>query len=460
MITPRKPFSLQRRSSAIGFVDSEVRHLGQAEQPPGIGGAELPGQPVVVSLHAGAVERRVGVAHEVVHRALARVEELGVDAVLVHVLETRLPVEAASADGVVGVSLPADVLEAHARRGHEADVHQGLALAEGPGVTALLVLHEARRPVVEGLREPVSQIRAAARGCGSRRRSGDRRASGPPASLPVSDGSSDPSTNRPGCGGEEYPRPMIRRLSHLGICVADLERSLRFYREGLGFREVSALELSGEPSASLLGLPGVSLRARYLERDGARVELLHYPAPGATGRGAPRPDERARPHAPLVPRRRPRRGARAPRRPRRRRARRHPGRQPAPRHAGDVRLRPRRDAHRARRGAGRSRAPAGSGAGGRRRALLPRSPRAGAARRASAAGRRPSPASVVAELARRQARRDHHRELRREAAQRAQAGAAVHAGHVEVEDHERRRRRARSATRASASRPPSASSGS
>jgi glyoxylase I family protein len=82
---------------------------------------------------------------------------------------------------------------------------------------------------------------------------------------------------------------VIRRLSHLGICVADLERSLRFYREGLGFREVSALELSGEPSATLLGLPGVSLRARYLERDGARIELLHYPTPGALGDGRPRP---------------------------------------------------------------------------------------------------------------------------------------------------------------------------
>jgi len=84
-------------------------------------------------------------------------------------------------------------------------------------------------------------------------------------------------------------RPVILRLSHLGICVADLERSLRFYREGLGFREVSSLELAGEPAATLVGLPGVSLRARYLERDGTRVELLHYPVPGALGDGAPRP---------------------------------------------------------------------------------------------------------------------------------------------------------------------------
>lgn len=82
---------------------------------------------------------------------------------------------------------------------------------------------------------------------------------------------------------------MILRLSHLGLCVADLERSLRFYCEGLGFREVGALDLEGEPTATLLELPGVALRARWLARDGTRLELLHYPRPGATGGPDPRP---------------------------------------------------------------------------------------------------------------------------------------------------------------------------
>jgi len=86
-----------------------------------------------------------------------------------------------------------------------------------------------------------------------------------------------------------YSPVMIRRLSHVGVCVADLERSLRFYCEGLGFREISALELAGEPAATLLELPGVALRARYLERDGAVVELLYYRTPGATGDGGARP---------------------------------------------------------------------------------------------------------------------------------------------------------------------------
>ena len=79
----------------------------------------------------------------------------------------------------------------------------------------------------------------------------------------------------------------VLAFAHTGVCVADLERALRFYRDGLGFREVSALELSGEPSATLLGLPGVALRARFLERDGVRIELLHYPAPGALAASGP-----------------------------------------------------------------------------------------------------------------------------------------------------------------------------
>lgn len=79
------------------------------------------------------------------------------------------------------------------------------------------------------------------------------------------------------------------RLTHIGLCVADLERSLTFYCEGLGFQRISDLALEGEPAATLLELPDVALQAVYLERDGFRLELLHYPRPGALGDRVPRP---------------------------------------------------------------------------------------------------------------------------------------------------------------------------
>jgi len=78
------------------------------------------------------------------------------------------------------------------------------------------------------------------------------------------------------------------RVSHLGICVSDLERSRAFYRDALGFAVESELEVEGEPSETLLRLAPVRLRAVYLVRDGLRIELLHYAAPGAVGDGAPR----------------------------------------------------------------------------------------------------------------------------------------------------------------------------
>jgi catechol 2,3-dioxygenase-like lactoylglutathione lyase family enzyme len=82
------------------------------------------------------------------------------------------------------------------------------------------------------------------------------------------------------------------RLTHIGICVADLERSLRFYRDGLGFRLRSRLEIAGEPASTLLRLADVDLQALYLERDGTRIELLHYRAPGHLQGESPRPMNR------------------------------------------------------------------------------------------------------------------------------------------------------------------------
>jgi catechol 2,3-dioxygenase-like lactoylglutathione lyase family enzyme len=80
----------------------------------------------------------------------------------------------------------------------------------------------------------------------------------------------------------------LQRFSHLGICGTDLERSLRFYRDLLGFAPEHELAVEGEPTDTLLRLRGTRLRAVYLVRDGVRIELLHFASP-------PAPAARARP---------------------------------------------------------------------------------------------------------------------------------------------------------------------
>jgi len=81
----------------------------------------------------------------------------------------------------------------------------------------------------------------------------------------------------------------IRRLSQHGLCVSDPERALAFYRDGLGFTEVSRLRFSDPGTHKLLGLPGAVLEAIYLRRDGTTLELLHFPQPGTQLAAGPRP---------------------------------------------------------------------------------------------------------------------------------------------------------------------------
>lgn len=76
----------------------------------------------------------------------------------------------------------------------------------------------------------------------------------------------------------------VRRVSHVGVCVSDVERSIAFYRDGLGFQPVHELRVEGEPSDTLLKLRDVRLHAVYLERDGVRIELLHYQSPKSPAR--------------------------------------------------------------------------------------------------------------------------------------------------------------------------------
>jgi lactoylglutathione lyase len=66
-------------------------------------------------------------------------------------------------------------------------------------------------------------------------------------------------------------------FNHIGLCVADRERSRRFYEGLLGFRFWRDLELPDAGTAKLLQLDGpIGVRATYLVSDGVVLELIDY----------------------------------------------------------------------------------------------------------------------------------------------------------------------------------------
>jgi catechol 2,3-dioxygenase-like lactoylglutathione lyase family enzyme len=75
--------------------------------------------------------------------------------------------------------------------------------------------------------------------------------------------------------------------SHFGICVTDLERSLRFYCDGLGFKPAERYELQDSPESGLdraleVASP-VDLVSQFIRNGDMAVELLYYRSPQPFG---------------------------------------------------------------------------------------------------------------------------------------------------------------------------------
>ena len=73
--------------------------------------------------------------------------------------------------------------------------------------------------------------------------------------------------------------------SHIGICVEDLERSRRFYIDGLGCTEFARFDINRPISE--VDSP-CRLSSIVLKKDGFRYELVQYHEPGAIGAPATR----------------------------------------------------------------------------------------------------------------------------------------------------------------------------
>jgi predicted enzyme related to lactoylglutathione lyase len=78
--------------------------------------------------------------------------------------------------------------------------------------------------------------------------------------------------------------PAIPRVSHVGIGVTDMDRSIGFYECALGFHRAAAV-IGGQESARLVGLAGeVRFYSQFMELEGRLVELVRFEQP-ATRRG-------------------------------------------------------------------------------------------------------------------------------------------------------------------------------
>src|SRR4026208_481439 len=75
------------------------------------------------------------------------------------------------------------------------------------------------------------------------------------------------------------PPSRILAADHTGITVTNLERSLAFWRDVLGFQFSHRPHQTGELASEITGVPGAEISIAVLKGYGHKIELLEYLAP-------------------------------------------------------------------------------------------------------------------------------------------------------------------------------------
>jgi catechol 2,3-dioxygenase-like lactoylglutathione lyase family enzyme len=76
--------------------------------------------------------------------------------------------------------------------------------------------------------------------------------------------------------------PGIKAIGHVGICVEDLEASLRFWRDGLGFDVIREWDF-GKAWAKVNEMDDPKIHSRVMRRGHTTIELLEFESPGHVG---------------------------------------------------------------------------------------------------------------------------------------------------------------------------------
>jgi catechol 2,3-dioxygenase-like lactoylglutathione lyase family enzyme len=81
----------------------------------------------------------------------------------------------------------------------------------------------------------------------------------------------------------------ITATAHTGVTVSDIDRSIAFYRDVLGFPVSDKIDCRGKLFAQVTGVPGAEIVIAYVEAPGHTLELLQYTSPADRGRATGRP---------------------------------------------------------------------------------------------------------------------------------------------------------------------------
>jgi catechol 2,3-dioxygenase-like lactoylglutathione lyase family enzyme len=86
-------------------------------------------------------------------------------------------------------------------------------------------------------------------------------------------------------GGADTEAGRVREVGAIGLTVSDMERSVAFYRDLLGFEKTSDTEVAGPAYERLTGLAGLRARVVSMRLGAERIELTEFLTPH--GRPAP-----------------------------------------------------------------------------------------------------------------------------------------------------------------------------
>lgn len=78
-------------------------------------------------------------------------------------------------------------------------------------------------------------------------------------------------------------------INHTSFTVSDLDRSVSFFTEALGFELLHRGNRNPEMIEKVVGVPGADIDVAYIQMPGHRLELIEYKGPADRGKVESRP---------------------------------------------------------------------------------------------------------------------------------------------------------------------------